>query len=145
MTGFEFHQKEVLAFDDGPFFHRSQAARKSLYVTAWRQPPLWVPPLSEDKKCKGYGLSPQLSDADSLLRWDWYIDLLSGGQWPPSGRSLANPSASLTAGPEGSCCQESKVAVTLTAGMQHACVSPGPLVVLRCNTCVFIPGQGSGR
>lgn len=50
MTGFEFHQKEVLAFDDGPFFHRSQAARKSLYVTAWRQPPLWVPPLLEAER-----------------------------------------------------------------------------------------------
>ena len=55
MTGFEFHQKEVLAFDDGPFFHRSQAARKSSYITAWRQPPLWVLHLLEDMKCKGYG------------------------------------------------------------------------------------------
>ena len=144
MTGFEFHQKEVLAFDDGPFFHRSHAARKSLYCHCLETASSVGTAFIRRQEVQGLW-AHQLSDADSLLRWDWYIDLLSGGQWPLNGRSLANPSASLTAGPEGSCCQESKVAVTLTAGMQHACISPGPLVVLRCNTCVFIPGQGSGR
>lgn len=71
---------------------------------------------------------------EGIIYW-----LSSGGQWPPSGRSLANPLVSLTTGPEGSCCQESKVVVTLTAGLQHAYVSLGPHVTLGCDACVFIP------
>lgn len=76
-----------------------------------------------------------------LIYWSalWRAETLT------SGRSLANPLVSLRAGPEGSCCQESKVVVTLTAGVQHACVSPGPHVILCCDACVFTPVQDSGR
>lgn len=63
----------------------------------------------------------------------------------PRGKSLANPLVSLTAGPEGSCCQELKVVVTLTAGVQHACASSGPHVILCCDAYAFIPVQDSGR
>ena len=145
MTGFEFHQKEVLAFDEGPFFHRSQAARKSsprCLETACYVDTVFI----RRHEVQGLWLSPQLSDADSLLWWAWYIDLLSGGQWLPSRRSLANPSASLTAGPEGSCCQESKLAVTLAAGVQHACVSPGPLVIFAVTlVCLYLGRAQEGR
>jgi hypothetical protein len=63
----------------------------------------------------------------------------------PSGRSLVNPLVSLRAGPEGSCCQGLKVVVTLTAGVQHACVFPGPHVILHHEAHVFIPVCDSGR
>lgn len=51
---------------------------------------------------------------------------------------------SLRAGPAGSCCLESKIAVTLTAGVQPACVFLGPHVVLHCEAYVFTPVHDSG-
>lgn len=73
------------------------------------------------------------------------ISPLEGGDLS-RGRSLANPLVSLTARLKGSRCQESKAVVTLTAGVQHASISPGPHVICHCDAmCLYMCETPEGR
>lgn len=150
MMAFEFHQKEVLWFAYGSFSTEPgcQWIINCYYLEI--DPSVGLSSLKSVRRCEVQGLWAMSHHLQMLMSNSAYVlpaAVLSRGI-----NILISPlEGAVTSRWEKFFWRQvqkesvAMVVITLTAGVQHACVFPGHHVILSCDSYVFISVQDSGR